>query len=51
MLSLFRRHRILTIFTMVALLLILIGWWVRVDVELTPANQSPSTSETASSSG
>ncbi len=39
MLAVFRRHAILTVFTIVAIVLVLIGWWVRPDVELAPATR------------
>ncbi|MEM1174647.1 MAG: hypothetical protein AAGA33_06820 [Pseudomonadota bacterium] len=36
MLALFRRHLILTVFTALAILLVLVGWWVRIDLKPQP---------------
>ncbi len=40
MLSLIRRHFVLTVFTVIAVLLVLIGWWLRPDMNTAPAEKA-----------
>ncbi len=40
MLSLIRRHFVLTFFTAIAVLLVLIGWWQRPDISTAPADEA-----------
>ena len=39
MLTLLRRHGILSVATLLAILLVLVGWWLRPDMNAAPANE------------